>query len=468
MSKELAHAIGDRGDAVGQGLAGLYAGVGTLISLSTQPNTPALDGEGDHSPYTEALIAHIGEPNVDVVSMLQDVRRDVAKKTDNSQVPWDESCLIEKFFFNPTKDRARPAQEEDATSPIGPVAHNDETGDADRQPKEADIDKQIAPKPEADNQVEPQPDTDTSKGDVKLKDGETDLSHILPPSNTASKVDGADKDRQKSAADTSGSDEQPDLSRGLPPDTSHVLPPSSDEVVVNGRPPVTPCDTIAASATDPERVVHGGVMGDLDGPAGVKACRQAIAKYPNTPRFEFQLARSLQKSESYSEAAKLYADLVRQGYFAALVNYGWLLNNGQGVQRDQKELVRLYLIAAAQGDKLGMFNVAMAYDSGEGLPLNPSQAANWIYAALRFGHDYSLKQMSGPATGWTPEFRKALQRLLKQAGAYSGPINGVFGPEVWSAVREVQTLPFAPSPGGQVPDKRWDPTSIPVNSPPPQ
>jgi cytochrome c-type biogenesis protein CcmH/NrfG len=80
---------------------------------------------------------------------------------------------------------------------------------------------------------------------------------------------------------------------------------------------VLPCDLIAGSATDPERVTVGVTIGALDGAAGVKACRAALAKYPNTARFEFQLARSLQKTQAYDEAAKLYGKLVQHGYFAA-------------------------------------------------------------------------------------------------------------------------------------------------------
>jgi hypothetical protein len=54
------------------------------------------------------------------------------------------------------------------------------------------------------------------------------------------------------------------------------------------------------------------------------------------------------------------------------------------------------------------------------------------------------------------------------SGAEAALFFGVFGPEVWSAVGDVQTLPFAPTPGGMVPTKRWDPQSIPVNAPMPQ
>ena len=76
--------------------------------------------------------------------------------------------------------------------------------------------------------------------------------------------------------------------------------------------------------------------------------------------------------------------------------------------------------------------------------------------------------MSGDAAGWTRDFRVELQRLLKRTGAYSGPTDGKFGPDVWRAVAMVQTLPFAPKPGGDVPKQRFDPTSIPVNAPPPR
>lgn len=409
LGDKLAGALGARKDAVGSGLASIYAGVGTLISFSTQPGNVALDGAGANSPFTQALLQHIATPNVDVLSMMKSVRRDVVAQTRNKQVPWDTSSLVSEFFFG----------------------------------------KAGAPKPVV--VVPPQPGPRREHQEQPEQDAKEDLSPIRP--------------KQRTDADTrppSGTRE---------PDSSHMRPPEDQpavQPVMTGRPPVQACDRIAASATDPERVTAGTVFGSFDGRAGIAACRAALRKYPNTARFEFQLARSLQKSGAYGEAAALYRKLVDHGYFAALVNYGWLLNNGQGVAQDQQEAVRLYVRAAQQGDTLGMFNVAMAYDGGQGLPFNPGQAAGWIYAALRLGHDYSIEQMSGTAEGWTREFRIALQRLLKRAGVYNGPLNGVFGPGMWRAVARVQTLPFAPTPGGAVPTQRFDPTSIPVNAPPPR
>lgn len=264
---------------------------------------------------------------------------------------------------------------------------------------------------------------------------------------------------------------QPDPERDAAPapkrDQAIVVPPDRD-AVMTGKPPVHQCDIVAGSASDPERVTPGVTMGELNGAEGVIACRSALARFPGTPRFEFQLARSLQKTGAHQEAAALYRSLVERGYFAALTNYGWMLNNGLGVAKDQREAVRLYLLAAHQGDNFGMFNTAMAYDSGEGLPYDPRQAARWLYAAIRLGHDYSIRMMVERPGAWTHDFRVELQRLLARAGVYNGPLNGALGPAMEGALRRVKDLPFAPTPGGDVPTERFDATTIPVNAPRPR
>ena len=145
-----------------------------------------------------------------------------------------------------------------------------------------------------------------------------------------------------------------------------------------------------------------------------------------------------------------------------------MLNSGLGVAKDQKAAVHFYLLAAHQGDNFGMFNTAMAYDTGEGLPYNSAQAARWLYAAIRLGHDYSIRMMVERPNAWTRDFRIELQRLLQRAGAYNGPLNGTLGPSMEPALRRVKDLPFAPTPGGDVPKERFDATTIPVNAPLPR
>jgi tetratricopeptide (TPR) repeat protein len=100
MSRSLAQAFGaGRSASVGQGLAQLNAGIGTLITFATSPNKVALDGTGRNSPFTTALLKHIHTPDLEVRTLLTRVRADVIRETNERQVPWDHSSLTGEFFF---------------------------------------------------------------------------------------------------------------------------------------------------------------------------------------------------------------------------------------------------------------------------------------------------------------------------------------------------------------------------------
>lgn len=89
----LARSMGTRSGSVGRGLAKLGTGIGSLIAFATQPGNVALDGKGRNSPFTAALLRHLGTPGQDVTRDLIKVRRDVLAETNGRQVPWDNSSL---------------------------------------------------------------------------------------------------------------------------------------------------------------------------------------------------------------------------------------------------------------------------------------------------------------------------------------------------------------------------------------
>ncbi|MBV8927236.1 MAG: tetratricopeptide repeat protein [Bradyrhizobium sp.] len=102
LSRSLARSMGTtRSASVGQGLAQLNAGIGTLITFATSPDTVALDGTGKNSPFTTALLKHIRTPGLEVRAMLTRVRADVIRATNEQQVPWDHSSLTGEFYFKP-------------------------------------------------------------------------------------------------------------------------------------------------------------------------------------------------------------------------------------------------------------------------------------------------------------------------------------------------------------------------------
>jgi len=75
------------------------SGEGSLIVYSTQPNNVALDGAGRNSPFTAALIKHVGTPGLEVRQMISKVRGDVLQSTDHRQTPWDSSSLVGDVFL---------------------------------------------------------------------------------------------------------------------------------------------------------------------------------------------------------------------------------------------------------------------------------------------------------------------------------------------------------------------------------
>lgn len=106
LARNLARAMGTRSAQIGSGLSQVEAGVGTLISFSTQPGNVALDGTGRNSPFVGALIRHIKTSDNDLGATLIAVRNDVMKETENRQVPWENSALTGQFYFKAT---ARPS-----------------------------------------------------------------------------------------------------------------------------------------------------------------------------------------------------------------------------------------------------------------------------------------------------------------------------------------------------------------------
>lgn len=96
FSRSLARSMstGSRSSSVGVGLASIQSAIGTMIAYATQPDNVALDGEGRNSPFTGALLKHIGTPGLDITTVMRRVRADVITATREKQVPWDHSSLI--------------------------------------------------------------------------------------------------------------------------------------------------------------------------------------------------------------------------------------------------------------------------------------------------------------------------------------------------------------------------------------
>ncbi|RYH08424.1 caspase family protein [Tropicimonas sp. IMCC6043] len=87
---------GGRGE---RGLSKVEAGVGSYIAFSTQPGNVALDGQGRNSPFTAALLDYIGTPDADIHAVMRKVRASVVDASGGTQIPWENSSLLDELFL---------------------------------------------------------------------------------------------------------------------------------------------------------------------------------------------------------------------------------------------------------------------------------------------------------------------------------------------------------------------------------
>jgi TPR repeat protein len=125
------------------------------------------------------------------------------------------------------------------------------------------------------------------------------------------------------------------------------------------------------------------------------------------------------------KAATWYKKAADLGNSIGMVNLGFMYQQGRGVERNDITAVALYRRAANEGNSSGIHNLAAMLDSGRGVARkDPEQAAGLILQALQMHNEFTLQQMTKNSRAWSLEFRRALQRKLRDAGVYSGKIDG--------------------------------------------
>ena len=92
-------------------------GRGSLVAYSTAPDRVALDGQGANSPFTAALLKHLPSPSLEVRQVLTRVRSEVAAETQNKQIPWDNSSLMNDVYVGKSTEMPRPISSPTVTNP---------------------------------------------------------------------------------------------------------------------------------------------------------------------------------------------------------------------------------------------------------------------------------------------------------------------------------------------------------------
>jgi uncharacterized caspase-like protein len=119
-------ATATRSVSVGQGLAEMKSGEGTLIAFATGPGQTALDGtDGQNSPFTRALIAHITQPGIEIQQAMTEVRAQVNDETSKGQLPWGHTNLTGAVYLNPAPVQTAAVAPANAAPAAAPGAGSD-------------------------------------------------------------------------------------------------------------------------------------------------------------------------------------------------------------------------------------------------------------------------------------------------------------------------------------------------------
>jgi uncharacterized caspase-like protein len=81
------------------GLAFMNAPSGSIVAYATAPGKTASDGSGKNGLYTEALLKYLNVPGLPLEDFFKNVRVEVERKSNKTQVTWEASSLKGTFFF---------------------------------------------------------------------------------------------------------------------------------------------------------------------------------------------------------------------------------------------------------------------------------------------------------------------------------------------------------------------------------
>jgi formylglycine-generating enzyme required for sulfatase activity len=150
------------------GLAALDAPDGTLALYSAAPGKVINDSTGANSLFVSELIKELRSPNLTAEEVFNRARIGVSRASNNEQVPWVASSLLEEFYFG----SSRPV----ATAPAATPSPAPTPAPAPASPPAARPAPPAAPAPQASSTAAPATVVEPGRGDFKAGDMFRDCS----------------------------------------------------------------------------------------------------------------------------------------------------------------------------------------------------------------------------------------------------------------------------------------------------
>ena len=139
--------------------------------------------------------------------------------------------------------------------------------------------------------------------------------------------------------------------------------------------------------------------------------------------------------QNYAEALHWYRLAAGNGYGYAMYALGDMYLAGDGVTKDAEEATAWYQKASDAGEPNGHWSLSLRYLYGDGVGKDTQRAAELAYLALTNGLQVAWDEFKDIRNADTsPNYRRAIQEMLKRDGFYTGTIDGSFGPATQQAI----------------------------------
>ncbi|MEP5761895.1 MAG: caspase family protein [Litoreibacter sp.] len=360
--------------------------INSLVVFSTSPGAVALDGTGDNSPFTTALLKSAKEtPETPFNEMLKQIRRDVYAWTGRRQVPWESSSLVEPVYLSRDtplfNTKAEPTNEGHPTIPLTIETVLDRSVDigTDLSAVSSATDVSVLSRPKS--------------GRLAVADGVQ--SAVLPLGDQTNVPLGNQlvyrpRAQQVRALSMVTQDRAPDQFQIRVGDNVH-------DVQMNLS--VDPCDFQAGDHLDPDGVGITRFPNELEPNAALAACTQAIVRDPENGRFHYQLGRAYLALRDVDAAATAFKQASDLGHTRAIHAQGTALvaryaeTAGTRSGRAPDEVLALYARGVELGDPYAYHSLGLQYLRHPQTADEPRQGYALLSRSLELGHTFSMNAL---------------------------------------------------------------------------
>ena len=366
--------------------------INSLIVFSTSPGAVALDGIGDNSPFTEAMVEAINaRPEASFDDLLKDIRRSVYRNTQQRQLPWQSSSLIEPIYLARRSDQPGWAaassdtalvQEQDAvaisvTGTLNPKVHfGIDLPDASGTRAPAGF--KIVSNPSL-GRIEVQREGRLLQvpQNAALMPADMENLYYRPTSQTARTGSG----------------------------TTQTIQDTFDVQSENGRQSVTvaltvdPCDREAGDYLDPEGVGFAVYPNELDPKAALAACLAATVGDPTNGRFFYQLGRAHFALRDLDAAQAAYLQARDLGHTRAYQGLGLLeiarveATSGRLSGRASTQAIGFFAAGVARGDPYAYHSLGLQFLRNPVSEAEQLRGFELLSRSLELGHTFSMNAL---------------------------------------------------------------------------